>query len=62
MKAGNPLTLIAIGLALVLLGFLLMLFMVVRLVVPSFGLSFLAYAVSSVGLIMGLIGVVQRIR
>lgn len=60
MKARNPLTLIAIGLALLLLGFLLLLFMVIRLIAPSFGLNFLAYAACSAGLILGLIGVVRR--
>lgn len=61
MKAIDPLKLITVGLALLLLGFLLLLFTVIQLIDPSFGLSFLAYAACSVGLILGLIGIVRRL-
>lgn len=60
MKARNPLRLIGAGLALLLFGFLLLLCMVIRLIDPAFALSFLAYAACSIGLILGLIGVIQR--
>lgn len=60
MKTPNPVKLIAAGLAFLLVGFLLLFFMVIRLIAPSFALSFLAYTVCSVGLILGLVGVIQR--
>ncbi|MBI2980017.1 MAG: hypothetical protein HYY41_04215 [Chloroflexi bacterium] len=62
MRKINPLILIAAGFALLLLGFLMLFLMVIRLVPPSFGLSFLAYLAGSTGLIIGLIGVVRRLR
>ncbi|MBI4187885.1 MAG: hypothetical protein HY529_01630 [Chloroflexi bacterium] len=62
MKAISPLKLIFLGAALILGGFLLLLFMVIRLISPSFILSFLAYALYSVGLIVGLIGIIWQRR
>ena len=60
MKTPNPLKLIVVGLAFLLAGFLLLFFMVIRLIDPSFALSFLAYAACSIGLVLGLVGVIQR--
>jgi Co/Zn/Cd efflux system component len=48
---------IALGFVLVLVGFLFSFLMVLRIIEPSYVLSFLAYAVSFFGLFMGLIGV-----
>jgi len=44
------------------MGFLSLFFMVIRLIAPSFLLSFLAYAACSIGLILGLVGIIQRRR
>ncbi|HXF62979.1 MAG TPA: hypothetical protein VNK95_15245 [Caldilineaceae bacterium] len=48
--------LIALGFILLLLGFLSIFGMVIRLLEPSLALSFLAYASSSAGLLLGLAG------
>lgn len=48
--------LIGLGLLLVVLGFLGPLFMVMEMVPASFWLSFLSYAASTFGLILGLVG------
>lgn len=62
MKTLNPVKLIVVGLAFLLVGFLLLFFMVIRLIAPSFALSFLAYTACFIGLTLGLIGVIQRRR
>lgn len=59
MRVSTPVRLIAIALVLLLVGALLPFLMVIRVVQPSFALSFLSYAASLIGLIMGLIGVAQ---
>lgn len=51
-----------LGLGLLLLGFLLVYLMVLRLLDPGFMLSFLAYAASLIGLVLGLIGVINHGR
>ncbi len=62
MKTLSPGKLIVIGLAVVVAGFLLLFFMVIRLIEPSFTLSFLAYTACSIGMVLGLIGIMQRHR
>lgn len=59
MREISPLKLIIIGFALLLLGFLATFAMVIQLVEPGFALSFLAYASSFVGLMLGLVGVAR---
>jgi hypothetical protein len=56
MRCLHPRTTILLGLALVLSAFVAAFLMVLRLVKPSFVLSFLAYGVSVTGLFLGLIG------
>jgi len=51
--------LIGLGLGLLLIGFILPLLMVIRLLRPSFALSFLAHASSFIGLVLGLVGLIQ---
>ncbi len=55
----NPLRLIIIGGVLVLLGFGLSFALVLELLESSFLLSFLAYALSVVGLFCGVVGAIQ---
>lgn len=62
MKTLNPVKLIIVGLAFLLAGFLLLFSMVLWLITPSFALSFLAYTACSVGLILGLVGIIQSRR
>ena len=57
MRLINPRAIIAIGLLLVILGFVFPFLMVVRIIPPNFPLSFLSYAASFAGLFLGLIGV-----
>lgn len=59
MKLLTPLRLMVIAFVLLLLGALLPFLMVIRIVEPSFALSFFSYAASLIGLIAGLIGVAQ---
>ncbi len=59
MRLLTPLRLILIATVLLLLGALLPFLMVIRVVEPSFALSFFSYAVSFMGLVAGLIGVAQ---
>jgi len=47
---------IAVGFVLVLVGVLLPLLMVLRLIPAGFALSFLSYAASSAGLLLGIVG------
>lgn len=53
----SPLRLLVLAFVLLLLGALLPFLMVIRILEPSFALSFFSYAVSLVGLITGLIGI-----
>ncbi|GBC75905.1 hypothetical protein HRbin07_00097 [bacterium HR07] len=53
----SPLRLLVLAFVLLLMGALLPFLMVIRILEPSFALSFFSYAVSLVGLVTGLIGV-----
>jgi hypothetical protein len=52
----HPRNVILLGFVLVLFGFVAPLLMVIRVIQPSYVLSFLSYAASFVGLLLGLIG------
>jgi hypothetical protein len=54
--------LIALGFVLVLFGFVAPFLMVIRLIEPSFALSFLSHAASVGGLFLGMIGSATYIR
>lgn len=58
----HPRSLIALSVGLLLLGVLLPFFMVIRILEPSFALSFFAHAASVVGLVVGLLGVSPQMR
>lgn len=58
----SPVRLMVIAFVLLLVGALLPFLMVLRILQPSFALSFLSYAASLVGLVLGLIGVAGRNR
>lgn len=58
MNRFSPVQLILIGLALLLIGFLLPFVMVLRLVEPTLLLGFVSYLASFMGLVIGLYGVV----
>ena len=58
----QPKTIILLGFVLVFLGFLLPLLMVIRVLEPSFLLSFISYAASVSGLILGFVGSVMITR
>lgn len=62
MKQRTPLKLIALGVILLLIGFLLPFLIVIGVLEPGFVLSFLSYASSLVGLILGLLGAIQLKR
>ncbi len=62
MKSMQSLKLIIGGLSLLMVGFILLLSMVIRLISPGFAPNLLSYIACSIGLIMGLIGIVQRKR
>jgi hypothetical protein len=59
MRQFTPLQLIVIAGVLLVLGAVLPFLMVIRLIEPSFALSFFSYGASLVGLVMGLIGIAQ---
>jgi hypothetical protein len=59
MRRFTPLQLIVIAAVLLVLGAVLPFLMVIRLIEPSFALSFFSYGASLVGLVMGLIGIAQ---
>jgi hypothetical protein len=59
MRRFTPLQLIVIAGVLLVLGAVLPFLMVIRLIEPSFALSFFSYGASLVGLVMGLIGIAQ---
>lgn len=56
MRFFSSLQIIAIAFVLVVVGFLIPLFMVLGIIKASFLLSFLGYAASFTGLILGIIG------
>jgi hypothetical protein len=56
MRLDSAARLLALGFALLLLGFLTIFAMVIRLIDPGLLLSFLAYAASLIGLLLGLAG------
>lgn len=58
----TPLKLMALGFALLVASWLVILFMVIRLIEPSLLLSMGAYAASVAGLVVGLLGVAQYVR
>lgn len=62
MQRWRPLLFIALGVLLMLVSFLTIFGMVLRLVEPGFLLSFVAYALSIIGLLIGLLGVVSYPR
>jgi hypothetical protein len=57
MRVSAPVRLVVVALVLLLAGALLPFLMVIRVLQPSFALSFLSYALSLVGLVAGLLGV-----
>ncbi len=59
MRRFTPLQLIVIAGVLLVLGAVLPFLMVIRLIEPSFALSFFSYGASLVGLVIGLIGIAQ---
>ena len=58
----TPLKLIIAGLVLLLIGAILPFVMVIRLVTPTLVLSFISYACSTAGLVLGFIGIAQHVR
>lgn len=56
MRPLSPLRMMVLGFMGVLVGFLLPFFMVLKIIPSSFALSFLSYAASFCGLILGIIG------
>jgi hypothetical protein len=62
MMHKSPRAVIAVGFALVLFGFVAPFLMVLRVIEPSFALSFLSHAASVSGLFLGLIGSALYIR
>jgi hypothetical protein len=62
MNRWHPKYIILLGFSLVLLGFVLPFLMVMRLVEPSFFLSFLSYGASVAGLFLGIIGASMFIK
>jgi uncharacterized membrane protein YqjE len=58
----HPRTMILLGFVLVLFGFVAPLLMVIRVIEPSFALSFLSHGASFVGLLLGMIGAVSYVR
>ncbi len=58
----TPLKLIIAGFALLLIGAILPFVMVIRLVTPALHLSFISYASTTIGLVLGFIGIAQHVR
>jgi hypothetical protein len=58
----HPRNIILLGLVLVLLGFVLPFLMVLRVIEPSFLLSFLSYGASITWLLLGLMGAAWYVR
>ncbi len=59
MKRSAPLQLLIVATILLLAGAVLPFLMVIRVLEPSFALSFFSYGASLLGLVMGLIGIAQ---
>ncbi|MDQ7793107.1 MAG: hypothetical protein RDU89_01650 [bacterium] len=59
MASGNPTRLLVVSAILILAGWLLPFLMVLKLLTPSFTLSFLSYASLLAGMMTGLVGVLQ---
>jgi hypothetical protein len=62
MMRTDPRALIAIGLVLVVFGFVMPFLMVLRIIEPSLALSFMSHAASVSGLFLGIIGSAMYIR
>jgi hypothetical protein len=62
MRELQPLELIAVGFFLVLFGCTVPFLMVVRVIETSFFLSFLSYAASVAGMLLGLVGAATYVR
>lgn len=58
----QPIKLFAVGFILVMVGFLVPLFMVIKVIEAGYLLSFLSYAASVAGLLLGLIGAISYRR
>lgn len=59
MRAPSPRGLMFLGGGLLVCGWLLLFLIVVGVVAPGFALSFLAYGVSFIGFVLGLIGLLE---
>ncbi len=62
MRPLSPLQMIALGFVLVLVGVLLPLLMVLGVIPPGFALSFISYAASFCGLLLGITGSAMYVR
>ena len=62
MNSPNYIVLILIGFVLVVVGAVLPFLMVMRVVEPTFFLSFLSYGASMIGLFLGFIGATMYVR
>ena len=58
----SPLLLLGLSLILMLVGIILPFLMVVHIIKSTFFLNFLAYIASTVGLFMGIVGMVMNMR
>lgn len=59
MRVSAPIRLLVLATVLLLAGAILPFLMVIRVIEPSFVLSFFSYGASLVGLVTGLIGIAQ---
>lgn len=62
MKDGSGLKILALGFVLVLFGAVAPVLMVIRVVEPSFLLSFLSFGASVAGLLLGIVGIAFYVR
>jgi hypothetical protein len=62
MTTMQPRNMIWLGFFLVLAGFVLPMLMVLRVIQPTFAVSFLSFAASIAGLVLGLIGAAYYAR
>jgi hypothetical protein len=60
MIFSRPWAIIGLGFVLVLAGFVIPFLMVMRIIQPSFALSFFSYAASTAGLFLGIIGIAMQ--
>ena len=58
----HPKKMIAVGFVLLLVGFVAPLLMVLKVIKPTFALSFLAHGASVAGLVLGMIGAAMYSR